>query len=188
MCMCVCVFVCVTRRGILTWAVYYEMRIRFGTISCRTRTASNPHLDRPHPHVSHYNTLQHTATHGNTLCNTLCNTLKHTATHGNTLQHMATHGNTRQHTATHGNTRQHTATHGNTRQHIATHGHTRPHTAKLCITPHGMTHSHDFVLNSFTRFRIELIHTISYRKGILTLSTATHLVHHISFPELSNFA
>ena len=44
-------------------------------------------------HISHCNTLQHTATH--------CNTLQNTATHCNTLQHTATHGNTLQHTATH---------------------------------------------------------------------------------------
>jgi len=44
-------------------------------------------------HMTHCNTLQHTATH--------CNTLQHTATHCNTLQHIATHGNTLQYTATH---------------------------------------------------------------------------------------
>ena len=39
-------------------------------------------------HITHCNTLQHTATH--------CNTLQHTATHCNTLQH-GTHCNTLQH-------------------------------------------------------------------------------------------
>jgi len=60
-----------------------------------------------------------------------CNTLQHTATHCNTLetdrladggsgfgagktQCTATHCNILQHTAAHCNTRQHTATHGNT--------------------------------------------------------------------------
>jgi len=45
-----------------------------------------------HTHVTHCNTLQHTATH--------CSTLQHTATHCNTLQHTATHCNTLQHTHT----------------------------------------------------------------------------------------
>jgi hypothetical protein len=78
------------------------------------------------------NTLQHTATH----CNTLQERerqqrgalLQHTATHCSTLQHtarerasakrcfVATHCNTLQHTATHCSTLQHTATHCNTLQ------------------------------------------------------------------------
>ena len=37
-------------------------------------------------HMTHYNTLQHTAT--------LCNTAQHTATHCNTLKHTKTHCNT----------------------------------------------------------------------------------------------
>ena len=73
------------------------------------------------------NTLQHTATHCNTLqphtytspCERYaphCHTLQHTATHCNTLQHTATHCNTLQHTAaTHIHMTQrdmhHTATH-----------------------------------------------------------------------------
>jgi len=58
-------------------------------------------------------------------------TLQHTATHGNTLQHTAIHCNTRhfyrhfevtlQHTTTHCNTLQHPATPCNTLQHPATH-------------------------------------------------------------------
>ena len=93
--------------------------------------------------------LQHTATRYNTCAEILewtiteksppqpC-TLQHTATHRNTLQqHSATpalsiligqsqekpqctHCNTRRHTAVHCNTRQHTATHCNTLQHTAT--------------------------------------------------------------------
>jgi len=74
-----------------------------------------------------FNTLQHTATHCNTLQHAdvpytmgikqqkqmgdqalpLFNTLQHTATYYNTLQHTATHCNTLQHTATHCNTLQH---------------------------------------------------------------------------------
>jgi len=72
-------------------------------------------------------TLQHTATH----CNTLQHTVKHTTTHCNTLQHavcMKWHDwciwrvwlNTLQHTATHCNTLQHTVTHYNTLRHTAT--------------------------------------------------------------------
>jgi len=60
-------------------------------------------------------TLQHTATH----CNTL-STLQHTAAHCNTLQHTATHCSTLQHTAAYCSTLQHTAAHCNTLQHTAT--------------------------------------------------------------------
>ena len=44
-------------------------------------------------HVTHCNTLQHTAAHYNTLQHTAtrCSTLQHTATHYDTLQHTATH-------------------------------------------------------------------------------------------------
>jgi len=79
-------------------------------------------------HLSHYITLQHIATHCNTLhctatyCNTepnerreshpsLCNAKHDTATQCNTLQHTTTHCNTLQHTAIHCNTLKHTATH-----------------------------------------------------------------------------
>jgi len=61
-----------------------------------------------HQHCKRCNTLQHTATHSNTLAPAPtaalappAQTLQHTATHSKTLQHTATHGNTRQHTATH---------------------------------------------------------------------------------------
>ena len=47
-------------------------------------------------HTTQYATLQHTATH--------CNTLQHPATPCNTLQHTATHCNTLQYTAPHYNT------------------------------------------------------------------------------------
>ena len=54
----------------------------------------------------------------------LCSTLQHTATHGNTMQHAATHCKnaasrctTLHHTTTRCNTRQHTVTHSNTLQH-----------------------------------------------------------------------
>ena len=64
-------------------------------------------------------TLQHTATHCNTLQHTPLTEETDSATHCNTLQHTATHCNTLrsrrrqtvQHTATHRNTLQHTATH-----------------------------------------------------------------------------
>jgi len=43
-------------------------------------------------HITHCNTLQHTATY--------CQTLQHTAKHCNTMQHTAAHCSTRQHSAT----------------------------------------------------------------------------------------
>ena len=105
-------------------------------------------------HYMKYSTLQHTATH----CNTLQSTLQHTATHYhymklgkkkresskcnyyinspgamvkahcNTLQHTATYCNTLQHTATHCNTLQHTHTSRNSCMHTATHCNTLQHT------------------------------------------------------------
>ena len=61
---------------------------------------------------THWNTLQYTARHCNTLLSFYKNrTLQHVATHCNTLQHTATHCITLQHTATHCNTLQHTAAH-----------------------------------------------------------------------------
>jgi hypothetical protein len=70
--------------------------------------------------ATHCNTLQHTTCHG--IAHLFCNTLQHTATHCNipTLRtmerstHTATHCNTLQHTATHCNTLEHAATHRNT--------------------------------------------------------------------------
>ena len=56
------------------------------------------HLLGFHQMISLQHTLQHTATH--------CNTLQHTATHCSTLQHTG-HCNTLQHTAIHCNTVQH---------------------------------------------------------------------------------
>ena len=65
-------------------------------------------------------TLQHTATHRNTLQHT--DSLQHTTLEKViTLQHTATHRNTKHQTATHCNTLQHTTTHCNTLQHTATH-------------------------------------------------------------------
>jgi len=57
-----------------------------------------------------------------TLCTTPYDTLQHTATHCNTLQNIANPRNTLQHTATH--TMHRTATHCNTLPHTATHCHT----------------------------------------------------------------
>ena len=55
-------------------------------------------------HTSHCNTLQHTATHCDTLHNHDAFIVRHSATpatHWHTLEHIATHCNTLQHTATH---------------------------------------------------------------------------------------
>jgi len=96
-------------------------------------------IESCHTHVTHSNTLKHTATH--------CNTLQHTATLNNTVQYSATHCNTLQHTATHCNALQHTATHllliinhgvdqriqHGTLQHSATH---YRHSAIQCKTLH----------------------------------------------------
>ena len=109
--------------------------------------------------ATHNNTLQHTATHCNTMQTHViwqhtaihCKSLQRTATHCNTLQHTAIHCNTlqvsatqQQHTATHCNSRyfllqtrnkascntlQQTATHCNTLQHTATPCNTLQHTA-----------------------------------------------------------
>ena len=102
---------------------------------CNTLQHTAPCL--PANHIQSTDSLQHTATH--------CNTLQHTATHCNTLQHSATHCNTLQHSATHCNTLQYTvtrctmscseshtiyrltATHCNTLQHTATHCNTLHH-------------------------------------------------------------
>jgi len=91
-------------------------------------------------------TLQHTATHCNTLQHTVC--ARHvcilgprrTATRCNTLQHTAytaTQWNTLKHTvcARHVSVSgpQHTATHCNTLQHTATHCNTVKHTKTRCL-------------------------------------------------------
>jgi len=80
-----------------------------------TRLNHYQHLEA-RPAAPHCNTLQHTATH----CNTLQLEARHTAPHCNTLQHTATHCNALQlearHTAPHRNTLQHTATHCNLRR------------------------------------------------------------------------
>ena len=104
-------------------------------------------------------TLQHTATHCNTLqheCHTkkclprvimrlvmremtqethcLVYLVLQCGRQCNTLHYTATHCNTLQHTATHCNTLQHTATHCNTLQHTATSCNTLQHTATHCNT------------------------------------------------------
>ena len=88
-----------------------------------------------------FHTLQHTATHCNTLQHatalregnqslfTHCNTLQHPAAHCNTLQHTATPCNTLQHCAKEIRAFSHTATHCNTLQHITTHYNTLQHPA-----------------------------------------------------------
>jgi len=80
------------------------------------------------------------ATRTSTNCNTRYNTLHHSATHGNRLQHMQ-HMQHMQHTATHCSTLQHTATHCNTLQHTTAHCNTLQHTAAQCSTlQHAATH------------------------------------------------
>jgi len=103
-------------------------------------------------------TLQHTATHYNTLRH---NTLQHSATYCHTTTHWYFHfqllsrfaNSTEQHAETRGNTRKHTVTHCNTlmlslpvaiecrEQHPATHGNTQKHAASHCNTlQHNATH------------------------------------------------
>jgi len=89
---------------------------------------------------THCNTLQHDATHSNTMqvsrslypLPQFLAGLPHTAMHCNALQHIAIHCNTLQHTATHCNTLQHTATHCNTLQRTATHCNALQRTAIHC--------------------------------------------------------
>ena len=109
--------------------------------------------DEPHGALPRYNTLQHSATHCNTLQHTTAwvtrriirlqhaathgNILQHTAAHCSTLQHTAAHCNTLQHAAAHCNRLQHTATHYNTTRHqAAAHCNTQQHTAAHCTTLH----------------------------------------------------
>jgi len=110
--------------------------------------------------ILNVNTLQHTATHCNTLqlkhvfhfrilppstvathIATHCSTLQHTAAHCNTLQHTATHCNTLQHIAVHDNTLQHTTTHCSTLLHAATHCNILQHTITPC-NYHLTLHTH----------------------------------------------
>ena len=99
-------------------------------LSCDTKESIANAMNFPNDKI----TLQHTATH----CNTLQRTTKHTATHWNTLPHTGTHtymngsygkkesttnavhvshdNTTLQHTATHSNTLHHTAKHCKTQQ------------------------------------------------------------------------
>ena len=93
-------------------------------------------------------TLQHTATHCNTLqhaetaswlANTHCHTLQHTAMHFNTQQRTATHCNALQHTASYCNTqkpqvhsRAHAATQWKMLERAATYCNTLQHTTTHC--------------------------------------------------------
>jgi len=91
------------------------------TLTQHTATHSRTSIESLVFTCAHCNTPQHTATH--------CNTLQHTATHRNTLQHTATHSRTSIEslvfTCAHCNTLQRTATHCNTlTQHTATHSRT----------------------------------------------------------------
>jgi len=116
------------------------------------------------------NTLQHIATHCNTLQqarqttnhakgwkylyyttyrrkkkkeegNTLHHSTTSAATRNSTLQHTATHCNTLQHTATHYSTLQHTATPCNTLQRTATHCNTLQHTEKRRLLMRTILHT-----------------------------------------------
>jgi len=103
-------------------------------LSCDTKESIANAMNFPNDKI----TLQHTATH----CNTLQRTTKHTATHWNTLPHTGTHtymngsygkkeSTTNAVHVSHDNTTlQHTATHSNTQQHAAPHCKTLHHTVK----------------------------------------------------------
>jgi len=51
--------------------------------------------DLQHTHITHCNTLQHTATHCNTLQHTVCTTLQHDGMEGATFNTLASHTTTR---------------------------------------------------------------------------------------------
>ena len=106
----------------------------------------------------HCNTLQHTATHCNTLVLTCAlfqigNTLQHTTTHCNTMQHTATHCNTWQHTPT----LQHIATHCNTLQYTAE---ILQHTATHCTSLGTLQHATTYVHHESHRTRIVAYSTL----------------------------
>jgi len=73
--------------------------------------------------LQHFNALQHTTTH--------CNTMQHNATHRNAPQHTAIHCNTLQHKLQH---KQQTATRSRASHDIVTHRNTLQHTAIHCNT------------------------------------------------------
>ena len=114
--------------------VKVEDFVRFGGF---LHTGSIPSVSQ----MQKFITLQHTATHCNTLQRTatsprayrLCEfvTLFYTALHCNTLQHTATHCSTLQHTAAHCRTLQNTAAHCRTLQHTAAHCNTMQRTTTL---------------------------------------------------------
>jgi len=158
--------------------------------------------------AARYSTLQHTATHCNTLPYTAtlthshsaashCDTLQHTATHYNTLQHShtctlphrtVTHYNTLQHSthshfATHRNTLQHTATHCSTLQHIATHCNTLQHTATHCNTlQHSNVGPQDdgiaFVSPPFSALRLHILITECKTHTATHCNTLQHTATH----------
>ena len=100
---------------------------RVSTTHTCVRCAPQPWAQRVPPWhrssntTTHLITLEHTTTHYNTLVvdtqTRMYASMQHTATHLNTLKHTTTHYNTLQHTWTHYNTIQHTTTQYNTIQH-----------------------------------------------------------------------
>jgi len=93
-------------------------------------------------------TLQHTATHYNTLqhlqCVAMCNTLQHTAMHcsGGAIGRATYASNSQQIPAscTFCSTLQHTATHCNTLQHTASHWNALQHTTQVALVDEQLTH------------------------------------------------
>jgi len=86
-----------------------------------------------------------------------CTTLQHTATHRNTLQHIATHCNTSQHTATHRNTLQHLARHCST--HMISHMVSHTHVLMCCRCVADITsHTHDITYTYTTRGHTRVEH------------------------------
>jgi len=86
-----------------------------------------------------------------------CTTLQHTATHRNTLQHIATHCNTLQHTATHRNTLQHIARHCST--HMISHMVSHTHVLMCCRCVADITsHTHDITYTYTTRGHTRVEH------------------------------
>jgi len=124
-------------------------------------------------------TLQHTATHRNTLQQP-----QHTATHCNTLHHTTTHCNTLHHTAPHCRTLQHTATHCHPLQHTATHCNTLQHTATHCNKPPIYTHTLSLALClscSLALFLVlVLVLSLSKSKTHIDISRVSH-ARHVSY-------
>jgi len=120
-----------------------------GNTHCSTHCNTPQHIVRCVTAL--YLSMQHTATH--------CNTLQHTTTHCNTLQHTLQQLRnsavpiTQQHTATHYNTLQHTATHCNTLQCTATR-----------IAVHTVTHCNTLqrIVRFITALYLSLQHTATH--------------------------